>query len=439
MFPGTRAAAARRPAAHGSHFGSALLAPLALLLGGCGAPTPIAPVSPSVLELTPVAGLGGTVYTATPTPGPSPTPTVAATVDAPPPEGLDMDPHMRAYVFAEDLGAVWGMAVGPGGDLFVTVPEQDRIWVLPDRDGNGRADAAHVFHEGFGLNRPYGIAFRGRELWVANTDGVARFDYYEPGDLAAAAPPQLVVPLPAGGRNPARSLAFDDEGRLYVGVGASCNACIESDPRLGAVLRFDEDGGGAALYSRGLRDPAGIAIHPGTGEVYVTDKARDDLGDDGPPEELNRLVPGGDFGWPACHGFREGDPRLGGTAARCAPTIPPALAFAAHSAPIGAAFYDGEMFPEDWQGDLLVTSYGSTMRRIPFGHKIMRVPFEGGQPTGEVFDLVTGWLRPDTRRWGRPVDLVVAPDGALLMSDEAGERIYRFTYAAPTPTATPPF
>jgi glucose/arabinose dehydrogenase len=180
-----------------------------------------------------------------------------------------------------------------------------------------------------------------------------------------------------------------------------------------------------------------MAQDPLTGEVWLTDKARDDLGDDGPPDELNRLVPGGDYGWPRCTADRQPDREFGGGGG-CADTIPPAIAFPAHLAPTGMAFYEGDMFPEEMRDDLFIASAGSTMRSLPIGSKVMRVAFEGGRPTGEVVDAVRGWLRLDTRRWGRPVDVEPAADGAMLIADDAGGRVFRLFYDPIRPTATPP-
>ena len=414
---------------------SLLLSPWPLgLLSGCQPADPVAPISPSRMEHTPIAGVGGVVYTPTPTPGPSVTPTVAPTVVREPPEPLHAPGGFRVGLFADQLGPVRALERAPNGDIFASLPALDTILVLPDRDRDGAADGIYSWFAGPGLHHPVGMAFSEGALWVANTDGVIRFEYAE-GDVSANGPPALVFPLPGGGRNPDRSLIIDAHDWLYVGVGAPCNACLPPDQRAASVLRYAVDGSEAALYANGLRDPAGLAQNPLTGEIWLTDKARDDRGDDGPPDELNQLVPGGDYGWPRCTGNRRPDGEFVGG---CTDTIPPVIAFPAHLAPTGLAFYEGDMFPEDMRDDLFVTSQGSTMRSLPIGYKLMRVAFEGGRPTGEVIDAVHGWLRPDTRRWGRPVDVEPAADGALLIADDAGGRVYRLFYDPPKPTATPP-
>ncbi len=394
---------------------------------GCQPPPVVAPISPGRLDHTPVAGIAGVVFTSTPTPGPSPTPIVAATVLAEPPEPLTVATDFAVSVFADSVGAVWGLARAPNGDIFATIPEDNRVIVLPDRDRNGIADFVGTWYGGAGLNVPYGVVVHAGWVWVADTDGVVRFPYAE-GQLEAGGAPEQVMPLPGFGRNPARAIAFDREGRMHIGVGANCNACIETDTRAAAVLRFQADGTDGVLFARGLRDPAHLAVQPETGAIWATDKARDDLGDNGPPDELNLLIPGGDHGWPACTSDRRADAEFGGSSDRCLETIPSSIAFEAHSGPAGLAFVEGDGFPEEWKGHLFVALSGSTNRTLPIGHRIVRVPFEGGVPTGEVIDFVSGWLRPDTRRWGRPVELLFATDGALLVSDSGGHRIYRVVH-----------
>jgi glucose/arabinose dehydrogenase len=307
---------------------------------------------------------------------------------------------------------------------------------MPDRDGDGVADEVAVFAEGGFLNRPHGLAFRSGWLYVANTDGLVRFAY-ERDRLEASEAEPLGIALPGAGQHWTRSLAFDRDGRMYVSVGSSCDVCAEGDARRAAILRLGAAGEEAAIHARGLRNAVGLAFHPVTGELWVTENGRDGLGDDLPPDEINRIVAGGNYGWPNCYGDGILDPILGAQAADCAGSIGPAVSLPAHSAPLGLAFYTGTMFPEEYWGDLFVAYHGSIHRSLPTGYKVVRVPFANGQPAGGAEDFVWGWLRRDTRRWGRPVDLIVAPDGALLVSDDAGGRVYRVYYARPKPTPTP--
>lgn len=405
------------------------------LLAACESQVVLAPVAPGRIENTVVAGGRGVVDTATPTAGPSPTATVAATRVVGAPEPLTLPPGFGVGVYADGLGPVWNLALAPNGDLFATVPEGNRILALPDRDQDGVADQVSIFAEEGGLNAPYGLAFRDDGLYVANTDTVLRFPYRQ-GDLVAGGSPELVTDLPGGGEVPWRGLAFGPDGGLYVSVGASCNVCVEQDPRRASILRFDLGGEPTRRVGGGIRAALGLSFHPETGELWAPDLGREGLGDDLPPDEVNRVVPG-DFGWPHCFGDRRFDAAAGGEPILCETTIAPALTFQAHSVPLGATFYTGAMFPPEYRNNLIVALHGSAHRRaIPAGYNLVRMPFVSGVQTGEVFDFASGWLRPDTRRWGSPVDVTVAPDGALLVSDDGGGRIYRVYYAA-TPTPRP--
>jgi glucose/arabinose dehydrogenase len=323
------------------------------------------------------------------------------------------------------------MALAPNGDVFVSSPKDGRILVLPDRNMDGLADmpdgAAAVFVEG--LNRPYGLGFIEGWLYVAATDAILRYPYRD-GDLVAAGPAERISDLPSEGDHWARPLAFDREGHLYVGVGASCNVCEESDTRRAAVLQMQADGSAAKLYSAGLRSPLGFAFHPETGDVWTGDRGREGLGDEKPPDEINRLTPGGHFGWPHCWGQQIFDPQLRGERDFCGATVAPMVELDAQSGVGGMLFYTGRQFPESYRGDLYIAMNGSATRRgLPTGYSVVRVPFNGWAPRGEVFAFAEGWLRPDTRRWGSPVDLVMARDGALLVSDDGGGLIYRIFYA----------
>lgn len=411
------------------------LATVALAAGGCRG-RPSGPLSPSAIRHTPAVVLAGTA--GLPTAAPTLTSTVVATRVVAPPEPLEVAPGFQASVFAEVGGPVWSLGVAPNGDVFATVPLYDRLLVLPDRDRDGVADGVQVFAEGPGLNRPGGIAFRPGWLYVANTDSLVGFPY-EVGDLRADQEPEMLLPLPAGGVHWSRDVVVGADGALLVSVGASCDACIETDPRRAAVLRLAEEGP-VQVVASGLRAVGGLAVDPLTGVLWGTENGRVGPGSTAPTDELNRLLVGGNYGWPGCMGYGVPDESYGATAATCAATIWPAGLFAAGTAPQGGAFAGHSSLPPEWQDDLFVAAYGGEVAGLPSGYKVIRVGFEEGAPTGELADVVAGWLRPDTRRWGRPSDVAIAADGALLVADEGGQRIYRLSYETPpTPTPTPPF
>ena len=430
-----------------------LLAILPASLSACTQRDAMAPVVPgAVLETALPEGVHQ-VASLTPSPGPWPTPTPAATKVLAPPEELFVPPDFGVSLFAENVGPVRMLAYSPSGDLFASQPQANRIVAITDRLYDGVMDEVHTFAEEAGLNQPNGIAFRPGWLYVANTDGIVRFPY-QPGDLKATGGAEMVLPLPAGGQSPLRALAFGPDGALYVSIGASCNACQETDLRRAAVLRVAADGEGSdgsggsggsigtirsARFAQGLHFAGGLAFQPETHDLWATEDSRDELGDNLPPEELNRLTAAANYGWPFCFGAQQLDATVpGASAAFCRATTPPAVALPPHVTPTGLAFYNGRMFPADYRGSLFVAYAGSTTRSIPVGYSVARVPFSNGAPSGPAEDFVRGWLHADTRRWGRPVDVAVAPDGALMVSDEGGGRVYRVFYSL-KPTPTPHF
>jgi glucose/arabinose dehydrogenase len=337
---------------------------------------------------------------------------------------IRLPPGFAIDVFAKDLGNARFMTLDPRGTLLVSVPRAGRVIALPDDDRDGRADVTGSVVEG--LELPHGLAFLDGHLYVAETGRVVRFDY-DPATRRARGGPTVVVPdLPARGQHWTRTITFGPDRRLYVSVGSSCNSCEERDPRRAAITRYDADGRAGAPFGTGLRNAVGIAFRPGTSELWATVNGRDWLGDDRPSEYVTRIEEGGFYGWPYCHWTVPGpvpDPDLGGD--RCKTARRPSVLYQAHTAPLGLAFYTGSQFPPEYRGDLFVALHGSWNRSVPVGYKIIRVRLGGATPVAE--DFATGWL-VGGQFWGRPVDLAVAPDGALFVSDDSLGAVYRITY-----------
>lgn len=329
----------------------------------------------------------------------------------------------KVSYYAADLGGVRFMAIGPDGALYASQPSRGRIIRLPDANHDGAADSMTIVATG--LDQPHGLAFHKGALYVANTDGVVRLTLGANGVATGAG--QYVNHYPSGGGHWTRTVVFGADSAMYVAVGSSCNLCVEQTPERAAVLRFNEDGSGKRVFASGLRNAVGLAVHPQTGELWASQNERDNLAPDHenlPPEELNILLDGKDYGWPYCYGTRVPNPEYN-DAARCAATVPPALAMQAHSAPLGMTFLArATTFPADYRGDLLVAFHGSWNRDTPTGAKVVRVHVLNGKPTG-VDDFVTGWQQANGKRWGRPVDVVVAADGSVLISDDDSGAIYR--------------
>jgi len=323
------------------------------------------------------------------------------------------------------------MTFSPGGTLLVSESGEGKVAALPDSRQSGKAGRAMTVLSG--LNEPHGLAFYEGKLYVAENDKVQRYDWDEKN--LRATNPKKIADLPARGGHSTRTLLFHD-GKMYVSAGSNCNACVERDPRRGAVMEFNPDGSGQRIFARGLRNAVGMAVNPKTDTVWVTVNGRDWLGDDQPPETIDDLgKDGGDAGWPYCYGDRVPDPNFTKPGDdRCKNVLEPKVQMQAHSAPLGLAFYEGSQFPADYQNNLFVAFHGSWNRSIPTGYKVVRVKLDDkGQPQGGVQDFITGFLAPgETKRgrWmGRPVSIVFGADGAMYLSDDAGGRIYRVTFS----------
>ncbi len=334
------------------------------------------------------------------------------------PRQLQLPRDLQISVFAAGLGPARLMAVSPSGKIYVSLTQAGKVVILPDDDGDGTADQVITFAQG--LDLPHGLAFYGGYLYVAETGRVIR--YRLAGDQPSG-PPEVVVPnLPRGAGHFTRTIGFGPDGKLYVSVGSSCNVCIENDPRRAAIVRYNPDGSGEEIYARGLRNAVSFVWRPGTGELWATDMGRDWLGDDFPPDELDLVKQGADYGWPYCNGNKVPDPDFG-SPQRCAGTEPPMLGFQAHSAPIGLRFCSGCALSGSYQGQLFVAFHGSWNRSVPTGYKVVVVPFREGKPTG-YHDFIAGWLTGN-QAWGRPVDIVFGADGALYISDDRAGAVYR--------------
>lgn len=339
---------------------------------------------------------------------------------------VQLPPGFRANIFASGLDNPRFIAFGPDGVLYAAERERDRIVALPDRDGNGQADEVRVFAAG--LNQPHSLVFHEGAWYVGVPTGVIRLMDSD-GDGQADEREILIDDYPTSGAHTTRTVEFLPDGRMVVSVGSSCNVCLEEDPRRAAVLVYDgPQATGERIFASGLRNAVGLDIHPETGELWATNNGRDFMGDDLPPETVYIVRDDVDYGWPGCHSGNIIDPEFGGPDA-CQDVGQPVVQMQAHSAPLGLTFYDGEAFPDEYQGDLFIAFHGSWNRSVPTGYKVVRLPLQGSQPAGPIEDFAVGWLDEETgEASGRPVGLAVGPDGALFVSDDKGGFIYRIIY-----------
>lgn len=351
------------------------------------------------------------------------------------PEGFTVN------IFAENLDSPRWLALTPSGEVLVTETRQNRIRLLKDTDHDGVADSSQVFASGEnGLDIPFGMAFNEEYFFLGNHDEVRRYAY-EKGQEKLIGTGEKIADLPGGGyrQHWTRNVILSpDSKKLYVSIGSRSNVSEEPLPRA-SVQVMNLDGSNQETFAFGLRNPVGLDFHPETKALYTTVNERDGLGDDLVPDYLTRLEEGEFYGWPYTY-LKPNllDPRQSSNgkskeAKLAAQTKTPDVLFQSHSAALGLAFYTGETFPKKYHNGAFVAFRGSWNRDRGTGYKLVFVPFnDQNRPQGYYEDFLTGFLtEPNVpRTWGRPVGVLILPDGSLLFTEEANNRIYRIQYEA---------
>ncbi len=361
----------------------------------------------------------------------------------PRPDGatLKVPAGFKVEEYAAGLNNPRLLRTAPNGDVFVVESGPGRIRVLRGKDGASKPDINEIYVEN--LKQPFGIAFypsgnNPKYLYVANTDSVWRFPYKN-GDLKAGGKEEVIVDdLPGGGRlrgggHWTRDIAFSkDDKKMYVSVGSMSN--VHEDPKVDEtrradILEFNPDGTGERIYASGIRNPVGIAVNPTTGDLWASVNERDGLGDNLTPDYITRVKDGGFYGWAWYYIGGNQDPRHKGEHPELKDkVIVPDVLLQPHSASLQMTFYNGNQFPKDFTGDAFAAEHGSWNRARRTGYKIIRVPVKNGVPTGEYEDFLTGFVISNDKVWGRPVGVTVAKDGALLVTDDGSNTVWRVSY-----------
>jgi glucose/arabinose dehydrogenase len=347
---------------------------------------------------------------------------------------LHVPKGFRVNVFAEgNFQEPRWMALAPNGDVFLSDARANSLIVLRDKNKDGVAEERFVFSDA--LSQPFGIAFHKEWVYVANTDSVVRFKYKN-GQTKADGPPEKLVELTAGGYNQhwTRNVLFSPDGtKMFVSIGSATNVSVEADPKRAAISVYDPDGKNHRIYASGLRNPIGLAWNPKTGQLWTAVNERDGLGDDLVPDYATSVKEGGFYGWPYSYLGQNEDPRRKGENPELVKkAIVPDVLFTSHVAALGIQFYTGKMFPKEYQGDAFVAFHGSWNRQKLSGYKIARVRFNNGKLVGNSYeDFVSGWLPSEDSNevWGRPVGLLVAADGSLLITDDGADKVWRVSYS----------
>ena len=356
-------------------------------------------------------------------------------------ELIKMAPGFKIEVYASGVPNARQLALGPKGTVFVgsrNKPAGDSVYALVDKNGDQKADQVLTIAKG--LNEPNGVAVHNGALYVAEISRITRFDNIESRLESPGQPVVVNDVLPKDTHHGQKFIAFGPDGLLYVPVGAPCNVCDreKDDPRYATILRMKPDGSAVEVFASGVRNTVGFDWHPQTRELWFTDNGRDNMGDDVPRDELNTAGKKGmHFGFPFCHQGDVSDPEFG-KARPCTAFQAPARTLDAHVAAIGMRFYTGRMFPEEYRNQIIIAEHGSWNRSIPQGYRLSVVKLDGNKVVSYT-RFAEGWLRgmkPAAAAgamvgdvWGRPADVLVMPDGALLVSDDRAGVVYRISYA----------
>lgn len=340
------------------------------------------------------------------------------------PEGFKLAADLELKVYASGVPGARMMTRSDDGTVYVGTRDEGRVYALRDLNGDGTADEVRTVLEG--LRFPNGVAILEGDLYIAELTRLIRV---RQKDLQSPMAPSFEVVydgFPPEPHHGWRTLEKGPDGWLYLAIGVPCNSCKPAGPLQGRLIRIHPHEGRMDVLAEGLRNSVGLAFEPKRSVLWLTEHGRDYLGDEWPPDELNRYDGHAvHYGFPFCHGQKIVDPEFGDVG-HCAEQQPPAWEFPAHVAPIGLLFYEGTALPERFHGQCLVAQHGSWNRADPSGYRLVLIRMENGRPVSETV-FVEGWLTPQKKVKGRPVDLLELPDGSLLISDDHADVIYRLT------------
>ncbi len=334
-------------------------------------------------------------------------------------------PGFQLSVVTEEVPDARQMALTDSGLLLVGSRRAGKLYAVVLDDA--WSDAPEVVTFASGLTMPSGLALIGDDLYVAALNRVLRYADIERGFRREPEPEVVTAALPKQRHHGWKYLSVGPDGYLYVPVGTPCNVCRSADPRFASILRMDPRDGTTSIYAAGVRNSVGMAWHPLTRQLWFTDNGRDLMGDDIPPDEVNRVrTPGAHYGYPHVHGRAIIDPRFG-DGHDAADHVPPEVEIQAHSAALGMAFYTGDMFPAEYANALFIAEHGSWNRSAKVGYQVSVARFRDSEAGAAYSPFVDVWL-DGQRASGRPNDVLVAADGSLLIADDQGGKIYRVSY-----------
>ncbi|MBI2607614.1 MAG: PQQ-dependent sugar dehydrogenase [Candidatus Doudnabacteria bacterium] len=334
---------------------------------------------------------------------------------------LNLPAGFKIEIFAKNVDGARDMAFDGFGNLWVSRSKSSAVTLLEIK--NGKVVSQNDIFKN--LDTPHGLAIdpdNDLMLYIAEENRVSRVALYSEDRLNKV----LDLPTPIFGGHTSRTIRFGPDGRLYISVGSTCNVCQEKDPRFAAMYSVNKDGGDFQMLATGLRNSVFFDWNPGDDKLWATDMGRDRLGDNIPPDEINLVEQGNDYGWPYCYGRNIMDP-FNTFGVACSTKTPSKVDLPAHSAPLGIGFVPAtKAWPEEMQGNMIVAFHGSWNRSEPTGYKLVRVVVDDQNNFVGIHDFITGWLQ-DGEALGRPVG-VLFRDGALYVSDDFAGVIYKITY-----------
>lgn len=327
--------------------------------------------------------------------------------------GLTYPMEFELSIYAQNLGDPRVLKFDEEGTLLASIPGKGEIVALIDKNKDGIVDEQKVVVSN--LDRPHGFDFNQGYLYVADVAKLRRFIYDSKEKKPSKG--EIIASLPSGGRHTTRYIEFGKDGRLYISSGSTCDVCSEKDPRNGSIFTLSKEGKDEKIFATGLRNSVFFTFHPQTDEIYATEMGRDWLGDNLPPDEVNIIKENNNYGWPFCYGNKIHDRQFDNSNTKsdfCTKTITPFIELPAHVAPLGIAFFEG---------DLLVSLHGSWNSSEPVGYKVVRINLN---KNNELDDFLTGFLK-DGEVIGRPAGIVVSNSGDIYISDDKAGKIYKLT------------
>lgn len=336
--------------------------------------------------------------------------------------GIELPDGFKIEEYAQVPNAR-GMCHGPDGVVFVGSRGEGKVFAVVDNNGDHKADQVHTLAEGF--DSPVGVAYLDGDLYFTAVGDLMKLEDIANNLNNPPAPVLVTDALPNDASHGWKYLAVGPDNKLYVPVGFPCNICQPEDTVYGTILRYDVIANTWDTIAYGIRNTVGYDWHPTTGELWFTDNGRDWFGDDLPPDELNRLASEGQhFGYPYCHGGQYQDDEY--DQRPCSDFVPPVQNLGPHVAALGMRFYTGDMFPAKYHNQVFIAEHGSWNRSTKIGYRIMLVTLNGNEATSyETF--ASGWEQ-DGEVSGRPVDVLIMPDGSMLVSDDYAGKVYRISY-----------